>query len=167
MLNALWISALVVGVLVAGMLFERRRVRALEAFAKRRGFVLHSPFVPGELPPMASLAERFAEKPATRWGAGLTGTAGEQDVTIAEHETPARGGDATGSANTVGTWHVLMAWQIHPESASGAQRGPLEHGGELAREGKWAAWRMRGNLTPDNVSFLLEHLPDARRQLES
>lgn len=165
--NWLWIMVMIVGVLAAGMLRERWRLRSMEGLAKRRGFVLHSPFVPAERPPMATLAERLEGRRATGWGAGLTGVVDGLEITIAEHESPARGCDARGSPNTIGTWHVMVAWPVRPECASTDPGGPWPHDGELARDGEWAAWRLRGNLTQANVESLLAHLPEARRQFES
>lgn len=163
----LWIVAVIVGVLAAGMLRERWRLRGMEGVAKQRGFVLHSPFAPGERPPMAALAERLEGRPATRWGAGLTGVVDGLEIAIAEHETPARGGDATGSPNTIGIWHVMVAWPVRVEGASTDPGASWPHGGQLARDGEWAAWRLRGNLTRANVETLLAHLPEARRRIES
>jgi hypothetical protein len=159
--NWLWIVAMIVGVLVAGMVRERWRLRAMEAVAKERGFALHSPFAPGERPPMAALAERLEGRRATRWGAGLTGVVDGLEFAIAEHETPARGMNAT-----VGIWHVMAAWPVRLEGVTDPGV-PWPHGGKLARDGEWAAWRLRGNLTPANVETLLTHLPEARREFES
>ena len=61
----LWIVTLIVGVLAAGLVRERWRLRRMEDVARQRGFVLHSPFVPGERPPMAALAERIERRRAT------------------------------------------------------------------------------------------------------
>src|SRR3990172_7319606 len=116
--NWLWMVAVIIGVLAAGMRRERWRLRGIEGVAKERGLVLHSPFAPGERPPMAALAERLEGRRATRWGAGLTGVVDGLEIAIAEHETAARGGDATGSPNTIGIWHVMVAWPVHFEGAS-------------------------------------------------
>ena len=164
--NWLLIVAAIVGVLVAGMLRERWRLRGMEAVAKQRGLVLHSPFVAGERPPMAALAERLEGRPATRWGAGITGVVDGLEIAIAEHETPARGFNATGSLKTTGIWHVMAAWPVRVDGASADPAGPRPHGGQLARDGEWAAWRLRGNLTPAHVESLLAHLSEARRQFE-
>ena len=165
--NWLWIVVLIVGVLAAGMLRERWRLRSMESLASQRGFVLHSPFTPGERPPMAALAKRLEGRRATRWGAGLTGAVDGIEIAIAEHETPASGADATGSPNTVGIWHVMAAWPVRLDGASTDSADPWPHGGKLARDGGWAAWRLRGNLTPALVESLLAHLPEARRRFES
>jgi hypothetical protein len=161
--NWFWIVAIVAAVLAAGMLRERWRLRSMEGVARRRGFVLHSPFAPAERPPMAALAERLEGRRATRWGAGLTGVVDGLAIAIAEHETPARGGDATGSPNTIGIWRVMVAWPVRFEDGSPDPGGPWPHGGELARDGEWAAWRLRGNLTQAKVESLLTHLPEARQ----
>jgi hypothetical protein len=84
---------------------------------------------------MAPLAEKLEGRRATRWGAGLTGFADGLEIAIAEHETPARGSDATGAPNTIGIWHVMVAWPVHLEGA-GTDPGDLwPHGGQLARDG--------------------------------
>ncbi|MCK6557907.1 hypothetical protein L6R21_01810 [bacterium] len=156
----------IVGVLAAGLLRERRRLRSMERVARQRGFVLHSPFAPGERPPLAALAVRLAGRPATRWGAGLTGEVNGLEIAIAEHELPARGLDAAGSPNTIGIWHVMVAWPVGRAGVRTDAGGAWPHGGQLACDGGWAAWRLRGNLTPANVELLLAHLPEARRQFE-
>ena len=162
----LWIVVVIVGVLAVGMVRERWRLRAMDRFAMQRGFTLHSPFIPGEHPPMAALAEQLEGRRATRWGAGITGVIDGLEITVAELETPARGSDGTGSLNTVGIWWVMVAWPLGPHAVSTDPIGPWEHGGELTRQGQWAAWRLRGNLTQANVEALLAHLPAARRQFE-
>jgi len=162
----LWIVAAIVGVLSAGMVRERRRLRGMEAFAKPHGFVLHSPFTSGERPPMAALAERIEGRAATRWGAGITGTVDGIEIAIAEHETPARGVDATGSPHTIGVWYVMVAWPVRAAGAGTDPGIPWPHGGQLVRDGEWAAWRLHGNLTQANVETLLAHLPAARRRFD-
>lgn len=162
----LWIVVVIVGVLAAGMVRERWRMRAMERFAIQHGFTLLSPFVPGERPPMAALAEQLEGRRATRWGAGISGVIDGLEITIAEHETPAHGSDGTGSPNTVGIWRVMVAWPLGPHAVSTGPSGPWGHGGELTRQGKWAAWRLRGNLTQANVEAMLANLPTARRQFE-
>ena len=144
----LLIVAMIGGVLVAGMVRERWRLRAMEVIAKQHDFVMHSPFVPGERPPMAELAERFVGKRATRWGAGLTGVYQGLEIAIAEHEMPATGADS------IGVWHVMVAWPLGIESTSADWLRNIQR----VRDGEWAAWRLRGNLTPANVKLLLAHL---------
>ena len=138
------IVVLIGGVLVAGMLRERWRLRAMEVIAKQHNFVLHSPFVLGERPPMAELAGRFVGKRATRWGVGLTGVFEGFEIAIAEHEMPATGSDS------IGVWHVMLAWPVGVENTFANN--------QRVRDGEWAAWRLRGNLTPANVKLLLAHL---------
>ncbi|NUQ36442.1 MAG: hypothetical protein HUU23_01335 [Caldilineales bacterium] len=162
----LWIVAAIVGVLAAGMLRERWRLRGMEDFARQHGFVLHSPFTPGERPPLAALAERLEGRPPTRWGAGITGVVDGIEIAIAEHETPARGADATGSPHTIGIWRVMAAWPLRSAGVSADPGDPWPHGGQLVCDGEWAAWRLRGNLTQANVETLLAHLPAARRRFE-
>lgn len=164
--NWLWIIIVIVGVLAAGMLRERWRLRVMARVVKQRGFVLHSPFAPGERPPMATLAERLEKRPATRWGAGLTGEVNGLEFAIAEHEVPARGIDATGSRNTTGLWHVMVAWPVDSRGVRTTLSDFWPHGGQLVCDGGWAAWRLRGNLTPAKLELLLAHLPEARRQFE-
>jgi len=165
--NWLWVVLAVVGVLVVGLVRERKRMRGLEGWAKSRGLQLHSPFIPGDSPPMAALAERLGGRPARRWGAGLTGRVDGLDVVIAEHETTPSGGDASGSMNTIGIWRVAIAWPVRASSSTPVEPpDPWPHGGELAQEGGWAAWRLRGNLTQATVESLLAYLPEARRRFE-
>lgn len=108
----LGIVVVIVGVLAAGLVRERWRLRSLARIARQRSFVLHSPVALFERPPLAALAERSAGRPATRWGAGLTGKVNGLEIAIAEHELPARGVDATGSPDTIGIWHVIVAWPV-------------------------------------------------------
>ncbi len=162
----LWIVMMIAAVLAAGLLRERRRLRSMERVAKQRGFVLHSPFVPGEHLPLAALAERLAGRPATRWGAGFTGEVNGLAIAIAEHEMPASGVDAAGSPNTIGIWYVMVAWPVGRAGVSTPAGGTWPHGGQLACDGGWGAWRLRGNLTPANLELLLAHLPEARHQFE-
>ncbi len=166
MADWLWIVAAIVGVLAAGMLRERWRLRNMEGFARRRGFVLHTPFVLAERPPMAALAERLEGRPATRWGAGLTGVADGLEIAIGEHETPASGLDGAGSPHTIGIWRVMMAWPVRAAGANTDPGDPWPHDGQITCHGEWAAWRLRGNLTQANVEKLLTHLPAARRRFE-
>lgn len=161
--NWLLIVALIVGVLAAGMLRERWRLRGMEGLARRRGWVMHSPFAPGEQPPMARLAERLEGRAARRWGGGLTGTVDGLEMAIAEHETAPSGIDATGSPNTTGIWRVMVAWRVRPDEATTIPDAPWPHGGEIVRDGEWAAWRVRGNLTEATAEWLLSHLSEARR----
>jgi len=161
--NWLWVVLIIIGVLVAGMIRERWRLRAMEGVATRRGLTLHSPFTPGDRPPMTKLAELLEGRRITRWGAGVTGAVDGLEIAIAEHEVPASGGDATGSMNTTGIWHVMLAWPVGPGGNSDAG-APWPHGGKLAGDGEWAAWRLRGNLTESTVEFLLAHLPEARQR---
>ena len=122
----LLIVSMIGGVLVAGMLRERWRLRAMEVIAKQHNFVMHSPFAPGERPPMAELAERFVGRRATRWGAGLTGVFEGREIAIAEHEMPASGSDS------IGVWHVMVAWPVGVESSSANKAGSTRRVGGLA-----------------------------------
>ena len=61
----------------------------------------------------------------------------------------------------------MAAWPVRLDGASTDSADPWPHGGKLARDGGWAAWRLRGNLTPALVESLLAHLPEARRRFES
>lgn len=158
--NWCWIVVMAGGVLTLGMLRERLRMRRMERFARQLGFVLQTPFLPDESPPMEVLAERLEGRRATRWGAGLIGVVKGVEFVIAEHETPARGGDATGSANTIGVWHTMVAWPIGQKKMN-ANYGDLEqHRIQLTCYGSWAASRMKGNLTKANVELLLSQLPE-------
>lgn len=165
--NWLWVVLIIIGVLVAGMVRERWRLRAMEGLAARRGLALHSPFTPGDRPPMTALAERLEGRRITRWGAGVTGVVDGVEIAIAEHEVPKTGGDATGSMHTTGDWHVMLAWPVRAGHVSADVSAPWPHGGAMATDGEWAVWRLRGNLTGTNVEFLLAHLPEARRQFAS
>ena len=138
--NWFWVLVLIAGVLAVGLLRERWRMREMESFAAQRGFVLHSPFVPGELPPMAALAAQLEGRPARRWGAGLSGAVDSIEFTIAEHEMPGH------TISTPDVWHVMLAWRP-PDTAAG---------------GEWATRRQPGNLTKANVEALLAHLPKAQ-----
>jgi hypothetical protein len=144
----------IVGLLAVALLRENFRMNDMKGIAAQRGFVLHSPFVPGERPPMRLLAERAGAQPNPRWAAGLTGLVDGTEITIAEHEV-------LGRIGTPGAWHVLLAWRIvaapQPNNAN-----PWPHGGQLIREGDWAAWRLPGNLTKANVELMLTHLSEAR-----
>ena len=147
-----WVfGAIVIVVLLAvALLRENLRMNDLKGVAAQRGFVLHSPFVPGERPPMRLLAERAGAQPNPRWAAGLTGVVDGTEITIAEHEV-------LGRIGTPAAWHVLMAWKAAAPKPNNAT--PWPHGGQLIREGAWAAWRLPGNLTKANVDTLLALLP--------
>jgi hypothetical protein len=144
----------IVGLLAVALLRESLRMTELKGVAAQRGFLLHSPFVPGERPPMRLLAERAGAQANPRWAAGLTGVVDGTEITIAEHEV-------LGGIGKPGAWHVLLAWRIvaapQPSNAN-----PWPHGGELIREGDWAAWRLPGKLTKANIELMLTHLPEAR-----
>ena len=146
----------IVGLLAVALLRENLRMNELKGVAAQRGFLLHSPFVPGDRPPMRLLAERAGAQPNPRWAAGLTGVVDGVEIAIAEHEV-------LGRIGTPGAWHVLMAWTERAPQPNNAT--PWPHGGELIREGDWAAWRLPGKLTKANVDTLLAHLPEARRRL--
>jgi hypothetical protein len=158
---------IVLAVLVAGLLRERWRMGAMATWARRRGFALRSPFVPGPSPPMAALAARLEGREVRRWGAGVEGDLNGIRLMVAEHETAPTGVNASGNLKTVGIWRVMAAWPVsggrQPDAAALAA---WPHGGELARDGDWAAWRLRGNLTPDLVEGMLSHLDEARRLCE-
>ncbi|HLA79840.1 MAG TPA: hypothetical protein VJU18_19870 [Vicinamibacteria bacterium] len=66
------VVVIVIGVLVAGLVRERWRVRGMETWALHHGFVLHSPFVPAGRPPMQALAACLEGRDARLWGVGLT-----------------------------------------------------------------------------------------------
>lgn len=151
--NWFWVVVVVVGVLAIGMIRERWRMRGMEALAVERGFVLHSPFSPGERPPMEPLAKRLEGRRAHRWGAGLSGTVDGVEFTVAEHEVP-----GTGSSRN-GVWYVMLACRLAPTAAE----LPPPQGGKIAREGEWTAWRLPGNLTTTKVETLLAHLPKLRQ----
>lgn len=164
---------LIAGVLAAGMFRERWRITGMERWARRRGFLLRSPFVPDGRAPMAALAAGLEGRDARMWGVGLEGALDGVPVTVAEHETAASGGDASGSMNTIGVWRVLVAWPLSPggEAAAASDVTRLNapgwaHGGELGTDGAWAAWRMRGTLTPALLDEIAAHLPAARRLFE-
>lgn len=146
-------AIVIVGLLAVALLRENFRMNDLKGVAAQRGFVLHSPFVPGERPPMRLLAERVGAQPNPRWAAGLTGVVDGTEITIAEHEV-------LGPIGTPGAWHVLMAWKAAAPQSNNAT--PWPHSGQLIREGDWAAWRLPGNLTKANVELMLTHLPEAR-----
>ena len=164
---------MIVAVLAAGMFRERWRISRMETWARQRGVELRSPFAPDERAPMARLAARFEGREPRMWGVGLEGILDGAQVTIAEHETAASGSDVSGSPNTIGVWRVLAAW---PRSSGGGAATDSDfrrlnaigwtHGGELGTDGAWAAWRMRGNLTPALLDAIVAHLPAARRSLE-
>ena len=146
---------MIAGLLAVALLLENLRMNDLKGVAAQRGFVLHSPFVPGERPPMRLLAERAGAPPNPRWAAGLTGVVDGTEITIADHEV-------LGGIGTPAAWHVLMAWKAAAPQHNNAT--PWPHGGQLILEGAWAAWRLPGNLTKANVETLLTHLPEARRR---
>jgi hypothetical protein len=143
----------IVGLLAVALLRENFRMNDMKGIAAQRGFVLHSPFVPGERPPMRLLAERVGAQPNPRWAAGLTGLVDGTEIALGEHEVQGRIG-------TPAVWYVLMAWQAGAAQPNNAT--PWPHGGQLIREGDWAAWRLPGNLTKANVELMLTHLPEAR-----
>ena len=62
---------------------------------------------------------------------------------------------------------IVAAIVVRVDGTSADPGGRWPHGGKIARDGEWAAWRLRGNLTPAIVESLLAHLPEARRQFES
>ena len=65
-------------------------------------------------------------------------------------------------------WLLIVAAIVVRVDGTSADPGGLwPHGGKIARDGEWAAWRLRGNLTPAIVESLLAHLAEARRQFES
>lgn len=140
----LWIVLVIVSVLAAGMMRERWRLGVMERMAKARGLVLHSPFTPGEHPPMVALAAQIEGRRPTRWGAGLTGVVDGLEIAIGEHEAPATGSDATGSANTTGTWYVMIAWPVDRTETGADPRGPWPYGGRLAGDLVMAANIQRG-----------------------
>lgn len=144
----------IVGILAVALLRGNLDMKDLKGIAAQRGFVLHSPFVPGDRPPMRLLAERIGSQPNPRWGAVLTGAVDGTEIAIGEHEVQGRIG-------TPAVWYVLLAWRI-AAAAQPNNATPWPHGGQLIREGDWAAWRLPGNLTKVNVELMLTHLPEAR-----
>ena len=143
----------IVGLFAVALLRENWRVNDLNGVAEQRGVVLHSPFIPGDRPPMVLLAERLGSQPNPSWGAGLTGAVDGTEIAIGEHEV-------LGRIGTPAVWYVILAWRAgaaQPNTAS-----PLPPGTQSLHEGEWAAWRLPGNLTKAHVDTLLAHLPEAR-----
>lgn len=155
------VIALVLG---AGLLRERWRISGLERLCRARGFTWHSPFVPGEQPPVAALAAHFYPRGARLWGAGIEATVDGLAVTMAEHEASPLG------AKT-GHWFTLVAWPV-PKASSTAPDATVRtvddwpHGGTLVRNGGYGVWKMDGTLTPSRVEAILGNLAAARRCVE-
>ncbi|HLA79841.1 MAG TPA: hypothetical protein VJU18_19875 [Vicinamibacteria bacterium] len=67
---------------------------------------------------------------------------------------------------TSGVWRVLVAWPVPGGKADADRLAAWPHGGEMTIEGEWAAWRMRGTLTPAVLERITARLPEARRVFE-
>lgn len=150
---------LVLALLAGCLVLQRLRLRALEAEARRNGLAMQLPFVPEPAMPLDELALQLDHQRrgstglwTPRWGVALSGRVAGRPVLIADHQVP-----AASASDTRRFWHTLLVWRA--DRAPDGNGWPA--GGELGWMDGWAAWRLRGELTADQLRLLLQHAPQA------
>ncbi|MBM3787675.1 MAG: hypothetical protein FJW30_25240 [Acidobacteria bacterium] len=146
-----WLTCVVVIVVffvVAGYV-ERRRVLAMEAWRRARGFTGMEAGQPVIQRVAAQVTGR--EPNSLRWASVITGTSNGSKVTLAEIcYTPA--------AARTSKWFTLVVWPAPDARGSAA----LNRGGRFAFLDGHAGWMTEGLLSPARADQLLSQVAEAR-----
>jgi hypothetical protein len=109
-----WLSVvlLIAVCFVAAAIFERRRLTAMDAWCRDKGFTPLDPFVPQDHRPVAMLVAQLTggDIDTQRWASAYSGMSGETKITFVEFSH-------SPTAGRPSAWFTLAAWPM--PSASG------------------------------------------------